>query len=268
MSALPGRSIAEIVEDTASEYFLYLGLVNGRTVCHRPEIRCAPSGSDYYRIMRARFPAPEADGIIGRITARLDARGADGVWYLSPLSAPELSAILPLHGFTCLKDWKSMAIGLTGLLPAGTAPPGLEIRMAEARADRDAWAGVMLAGFGFDDPGSEAFGRFVAARGTVAGVAHCHYLGMLDGRPVATAALFRGSVAAGAYWVSTLPDARGRGVATAMMGHVLREAKASGYGAVTLNATAAGHPLYRRMGFADCFTTGIYYRPPGGIDEK
>ncbi|OPY30737.1 MAG: Acetyltransferase (GNAT) family protein [Methanocella sp. PtaU1.Bin125] len=268
MSALPAGPIAEIVEDATSEYFAYLGLVNGRTVCRRPEIVCAPSGSDYYRIMRARFPVSEADGIIGRITARLDARGADGVWYLSPMSAPELSDILPMHGFSYLKDWKSMAIGLTGPLPAGTAPPGLEIRMAERRADLDAWAGVMLAGFGFDDPGSEAFGRFVAARGTTAGVGQRHYLGVLDGRPVATAALVLGRAAAGAYWVSTLPDARGRGAATAMMGHVLREAKAAGYGVVTLNATGAGHPLYSRMGFADCFTTAIYHRPPGGVAEK
>jgi GNAT superfamily N-acetyltransferase len=154
-----------------------------------------------------------------------------------------------------------MAASLAGPSLAITPPPGLEIRAAEGPGDLDAWAGAMIAGFRFDDPGSDAFGRFVAARGTVAGVGHRHYLGLLDGRPVATAALFRGREAAGIYWVSTLPDARGRGVATAMIGHVLREAKASGYGIATLNATAEGHPLYRRLGFADRFAMGLYYRP-------
>jgi len=68
--------------------------------------------------------------------------------------------------------------------------------------------------------------------------------------------------------VSTLPDARGLGVATAMAGHVLREAKASGYQVATLNATEAGQPLYLRMGFTDCFTTAIYHRPSPATVEK
>jgi ribosomal protein S18 acetylase RimI-like enzyme len=262
MSEFAGEPIAEIIEDNTAEYFVYLGRINGHAARDSPDVKCVFSGSDYYRILRARFPASRADGLVGQIVSRLDARGAEAVWNVTPLAVPELPGILQRHGFLYLKDWKSMAIALTGPIPETAVPPGLEIRAVQSRDDLDSWARVMLAGFEFDDPASEAFGRFLLARGTADGVWHRHYLGLLDQKPVATAALFGGSEAAGIYWVTTLPDARGLGVATAMTVHLLREAAASGYRIATLNASEAGYPLYRRLGFAEDFTTAIYHRPP------
>jgi GNAT superfamily N-acetyltransferase len=55
----------------------------------------------------------------------------------------------------------------------------------------------------------------------------------------------------GVTLVATAPQARGRGLATAAMRHALAEAIGDGCRTTTLQATAMGHPVYRRLGFRD-----------------
>ncbi len=47
----------------------------------------------------------------------------------------------------------------------------------------------------------------------------------------------------------TLPSARGRGVASALVGEMVRWAEAHGYPRVTLHASVQGRPVYERLGF-------------------
>ena len=260
MSALSCRPIAEIIEDNTADFFLGLGRADGSEVCDRRDVKYVFAGSGYNRVLCSRFPASEADAVVGRVVARLDALGIDALWYLGPAAAPGLGGILAEYGFTYQKDWKSMAIGLAGLLAGSAAPRGLEIRPAESTADLDDWAEVVVASFGIDDDVHRGYGRHLIAGAGAGNGRRRYFLGWLGGRPVATAALFHGTGAAGLYWVGTLPEARDRGIATAMTWHPLRASKASGHHMAVLNASAAGHPLYRQIGFTDYHTTAIYHR--------
>ena len=47
----------------------------------------------------------------------------------------------------------------------------------------------------------------------------------------------------------TLPPARQRGVASALVGEMVRWAEAHGYPRVTLHASVLGRPIYERLGF-------------------
>ncbi len=252
---------AGIIEDNTASYFLSLGRANGCEVCDGQDVKYVFAGCGYNRIMHARFPADRADEVVRQVVTRLDTLGIDALWFVLPDSTPELPVTLMRYGFTYSRDWKSMALDLSAFSPGSGLPAGVKVREVACQDDVDAWAQVVVASYGFDDGVRRHYGRhLVAQNGTVEGSCH-NYLGLLDGRPVATAVLFEGKEAAGINFVGTLPDARNRGIATAMMQHVLQEAKARGYRIATLNASEAGHPLYLRLGFADCFAMAIYSRP-------
>jgi len=259
MRVPPGRPIAEIVEDNTADFFIGLGRANGSEVCDRRDVKCAFAGSGFNRVLGSRFPASRAEAIVGHVVAMLDARGIDALWYVGPYAPLGLAGVLATHGFARRSAWMSMAMDLNACAPDVDGPAGLEVREAEGADDLDRWAGVVIASYGFDDV-RRGYGRHLTAPGN-AGFRRHLYLGLLDGRAVATTVLYEGEEVAGIYWVGTLPGARRRGIASAMTRHALREAKAAGYGLAVLNASAAGQPLYRRLGFADHFTTPIYHRP-------
>ena len=259
MSTLPGKPIAEIIEDNTADFFLASGASTAAKYVHRPGVKCVFAGSGFNRVMNSRFPATAAEAIVGRVVARLDVLGIDALWYLVSTAPPGLGAVLERHGFIYQSEWKSMARDLTTFTPACGSPAGLEIRDAVSDKDLEAWAELVTASYGFGDGVHRTYSRHLIARGNADFKRH-HFLGLLDGRPVATVALFEGKEAAGIYWVGTLPEARHRGIAGAMTCHALLEAKKAGYEIATLNASAAGQPLYRKLGFIDFYTVGIYHR--------
>jgi GNAT superfamily N-acetyltransferase len=62
----------------------------------------------------------------------------------------------------------------------------------------------------------------------------------------------------GVTLVGTAPAARGRGLATAAMRFALAEAAAAGCVTTTLQATAAGRPIYERMGYREFGTMNLW----------
>jgi ribosomal protein S18 acetylase RimI-like enzyme len=92
---------------------------------------------------------------------------------------------------------------------------------------------------------------------------HWHHVVLYqDASPVSAAALLFSHGIAGVYWVGTVPDARAKGHADALMRHVSNYAFDHGARAVFLQASPAGEPLYRKLGYRE-FT---YY--PGFLARK
>jgi GNAT superfamily N-acetyltransferase len=85
-----------------------------------------------------------------------------------------------------------------------------------------------------------------------------HLLGRLDGRPVATATFLLAAGIVGIYDVSTVPDARRRGIGTAMTVAALQAGRAAGYEVAFLQPSPMGRNLYERLGFRPCYTCGAY----------
>src|SRR5581483_3546389 len=75
------------------------------------------------------------------------------------------------------------------------------------------------------------------------------YVAYLDGRPVATSALFMTHHVGGVYNVATMPDYRGRGIGPAMTDHAVRRGAGRGCVMAGLQASDMGRPVYERMGF-------------------
>ena len=65
---------------------------------------------------------------------------------------------------------------------------------------------------------------------------------------------------AGVLFVATVPAAQRRGLASELMRHALREARAAGAWTTTLEASAAGEPVYARMGYRALGRLGMWER--------
>lgn len=88
------------------------------------------------------------------------------------------------------------------------------------------------------------------------------FVGAVDGKPVATSAIFFGAGVAGIEFISTLPDYRRQGIGAAMTLAALREARKQGYHVAVLTASPMGAPIYRRIGFQDYGTFSLYLWHP------
>ena len=85
----------------------------------------------------------------------------------------------------------------------------------------------------------------------------------MDGAPVATSLAVRTGDTVGIYSVATAPEARGRGIGTAMTWHLLRDAD-PGWTLAVLQASDMGRPIYERMGFRLVREFDEYVGPPAG----
>lgn len=70
-----------------------------------------------------------------------------------------------------------------------------------------------------------------------------------DGRPLSVLGVHDVEGDAGIFFVGTLPEARGRGLAGALLGQALAEAHGRGNEISTLQATKMGTPVYARLGY-------------------
>src|SRR5215813_12148312 len=77
------------------------------------------------------------------------------------------------------------------------------------------------------------------------------YLASVDGVPRAAAMVMLTHGVGGIYWVGTVPEARGRGLAEIVTRTVTNAGFDLGARMVTLQASVMGEPIYRRMGFVE-----------------
>lgn len=90
------------------------------------------------------------------------------------------------------------------------------------------------------------------------------YLALADGVPACTVLTYEEDGECGIYLVATLPEARGRGLATALMIHALLRARERGCTSTSLQATHRGRPVYQRLGYRDIGAVHMWERrrPP------
>jgi ribosomal protein S18 acetylase RimI-like enzyme len=180
-------------------------------------------------------------------------------WWIGPSTRPDtLGAYLTSQGLTSFGQEPGMAADLSAIELDAPSPPELTIvRVGDRRALRQC-VKAFATGFGL----SSSLYRTILAIEWGLGLdpqqPRQFYLGLWNGKPVATALLFLGAGVAGLYSVSTVPQARGRGIGTAMAQEALRQGRDRGYRVGILYASQMGLPIYRRMGFREYFTVQQY----------
>ena len=125
--------------------------------------------------------------------------------------------------------------------------PALDMQVVETAALRDAVGDINAAGYEMPAELFRPVTGLPAFWSDMIGV-----VGHVDGTPVATASVALIDQIAYVALVATQPDHQRKGYAEAVMRQALLEArKAWGERRTVLHATAAGQPVYRRMGYAD-----------------
>ncbi|MHB0875228.1 MAG: GNAT family N-acetyltransferase [Anaerolineae bacterium] len=253
------------VERSLCDFSLSFGCLPGATTYDGADVKwCYTGAARLNRVLSARFSDAETDARIDELLAYFAARRMPFSWFVGPADTPaDLGPRLAAHGLHLRGNWTGMAFDLAAGKAAPPDIPDLEIRSIADRDGDQVWARTAAAGFAMPPVGAAGF--FQVVDGVGDRLRHCsrRFVGYLDGSPSATSALYLTGGLAGLYYVSTVPGARGRGLATALTARALREAKAEGYLTAVLQASPAGASVYRRMGFVACSTIPIYdYHPP------
>jgi GNAT superfamily N-acetyltransferase len=211
-------------------------------------------------VPRAALRESDAEERIREIAAPFRERRIPFRYWITPSSAPaNLVPLLMANGFRHVYDAPGMAIELDSL-PEQKAIPGFTIRRVENAEELWAWARIF--GTGFSRPEAEwpawhstysAFGFDGPWR---------HFVGFLDGEPVATTSIIVGPEIGGIYHVVTLPPARGRGIGAAVTLAGLHAARDAGCRAAGLQSSEMAFRVYESLGFRKCCDLSVYdWRP-------
>jgi GNAT superfamily N-acetyltransferase len=163
----------------------------------------------------------------------------------------ESAALLAARGHRIDAKPRAMGIELEGV-----AEPDLSGIDWTDEGAADEMAALNDAAYGYQ-PGTwvRGMGRGQAGMRT--------YLARVDGEPAATVSTLDVDSDCPIWMVATAPRARGRGLATALMGKAIFDAAGRGLRSSTLQATKLGAPVYRRCGYQDFGALEMWeFRPP------
>ncbi|HEX2625954.1 MAG TPA: GNAT family N-acetyltransferase, partial [Candidatus Limnocylindrales bacterium] len=224
-------------------------------------------------VVDAHFTEHTADVRIATIVARYREVGTPFVWWVSPFDEPhDLGVRLEAAGMVLEGTAPAMAADLLDV-PLDEAPPHeLEVVPVTDAGTLDEFLEVIVADW-LEWTGGEptdvqqrtldAWRRQIPPKLAEEPVP-LRWIGRVDGKVVATSRINIGAGVAGLYAISTLAAHRGHGYGRAMTIAALRAARDIGYRIAVLQASDLGYGVYKRLGFRDLFSYGVYIHPGSG----
>ncbi|MFD7907152.1 GNAT family N-acetyltransferase [Kitasatospora sp. NPDC059747] len=245
----------EQANDNAAAFWLGQARAHGwrtRTGGALTAVRCARTPDDPHRVLIARpyaepaLPEAElAELLAAWSTGRFTLEDPYGGLDLTGLGATRLP-VMPVM----VREPGPVGGGGQSLPYAREAAGGGSLTVDEVVDGDTLAAAERVIVDGFPQPARQPWTRGEAVPERMLHDSGCRvWLGRLDGTPAGACLTYDDGRATGVYWLATLPFARGRGVARAVLETALAAARPDR--PVTLVATAVGEPLYRRLGFAD-----------------
>lgn len=174
-------------------------------------------------------------------------------WWLTPsVEHPDLISILAANGLRHFYFATGMAADISDGGPVRDVS-GLSIVRADDPRMLQTYMDIFAKGFALPVKAlqvwHDVFSQLNSWR---------HFVGILDGKPIATTSLCLGGEIGGIFNVVTLPEARGRGVGAAVTAAAMRDAASAGCRVAALQASEMAVSVYRSIGFEVCCELELY----------
>ena len=214
-------------------------------------------------VTRVLFTPENLEANIEKAIGRFREKGVPGNWFVGPATQPpDIGNALLSHGFAQSDIQPGMAVDLR-TLPDLTLPPGFEIEPLTSVDQLKGYGEVTLRGFGLPASLLDTALEYVKSA-EIDSVSQEHsYLGLMDGKTVGVSTVIYGAGVAGIYRVATIPEARGKGVGTAMTLRPLLDARDKGYRVGILQSSKMGYSVYKKIGFREYCKQTVYTWEPG-----
>jgi GNAT superfamily N-acetyltransferase len=217
---------------------------------------------DYFMnlVVCTHLPSEGLDDLIERALAHFRSLNIRKLSWVGREGVPqaEMKRALLAHGLTFRETYATeMAVDLSSLPEDLPELPGFRIVPVVDGFSLKRWIYIASIGFRigeeFEGAWYELFADAIYDR------RFRTYLALLDGKPVGTSQLFVSEGVAGIYNVTCIPEARGRGIGSAVTLAPLLEARKLGYRIGILQASKQGYRVYRRLGFQDFGNLSVFH---------
>lgn len=256
------KHLLRALEDNMVAFWKVYGCGPGGTLHDSAELMYYISGSPimlFNGMMGAHLSAEGADEAIDEACQACIRAQVPALWWVGPEATPkDLGARLEAHSFTPGGATPGMAIDLDKLQELRPLAPGVTVKRVSDTETIQPWAETGWVATGFPAETAGLFTEIETQLGIDSSGMRRRYAGYWNGKLVGTSVLVLDAGVAGIYAVSTLPEARGHGVGTALTLLPLREAYAAGYRVGTLQASEMGYPIYRKLGFQEVCQFNMY----------
>ncbi len=253
LQKLDPATIALTLDANKIAYGAYLSTFPGAVLHNDPGICWFETGvplDQFNGVLQIQLDSATLPAAIDRVLTHFQQRGLPFQWHLGPSSQPRnITALLHARGITHVEDEPGMALELRALNEEVPLAPNVTIQPVTTPEDLRGWAGVW--GCGAPEEVTRQWAEFYSQLRFGPEEQMRFYLGLVNGEPVATSALFLGAGVASVEHVVTLPQARRQGLGAAMTLHAARDARRSGYHIGMLFASPLGINIYRRLGFRE-----------------
>jgi len=242
-------AVDDAVVDSLVEYLSAQGKTPGFEWIETSDLTIFISGMDFSMfncVLRTNLDQANAEKRIAETVELLRQRRVPFVWRIRKMDEPaDLHVLLEKYGLRRSEEL-GMAIDLDEL-KTPRPPPGFKLERAKGKDRLEAYVRLLIPAYQAPPSMVEPFIRMILH--TDLGDSFRHYIGHLDGRPVAASSVLLASGVAGLYNVATMPDVRGKGIGAFMSSAPLLEARENGYRIGVLQASDMGRPVYERLGF-------------------
>lgn len=217
----------------------------------------------YNAVIRTTIPDEvDPDPVIDRVAGRFRARNVPFMWVVRPGDRPaDLGHRLAAAGLDLVEQATGMDLGLDRWTP-DPIPPGVDIVHGTSEAALRDYEELIRTYWSVADEHRETISR-LNRYWSGARTPGIRYVAYVDGKAVGKLfARHEEQPWLSIFGVAVVPEARGRGVATALMSTAMSEAKALGFEHVVLHSSAMAQSMYLRMGFEALCVLDVYATGP------
>lgn len=212
-------------------------------------------------VLISKFSEKDADNQISKIIEDFRKRNLPFCWWINRLSTPlDMNQRLEKFGMSFLGVFPGMSIHLDRVQVSTIFSPELVIEPVDASTELEKWGDVLQVVFQSPNEMIKKYVDIYRKVGLKPFQPFRHFIGKINGEPVATSTLFIDGEVAGIYNLTVLPSARGKGVANAMVLDLLMKAQQQNCQIVVSQSSMMMFNMYWRLGFQKLMEWQVFFR--------